>query len=410
MKKHILNNGLKLIYEYRPGNLTSFCIGFEAGALMEEDYELGTAHAVEHMLFKGTKTKSEYEINKLCDEVFGFNNAMTNYPYCIYYGTTLSEDFNRGFELYSDIILNPSFPQEGFKEEMAVISEELKEWKDDIAQYCEDELFYNAFESRRIKNLIIGTDQSIKAITLEDIRRFYEEFYVPENCTIAVASSLEFREILEAVENIFGNWDRKYIRKELIRYEGNKDGSFTCNREGINGAKLQYIYSIHELTDRELKGLSLFNLSFGEGTSSLLYDEVRTKKGLVYDIGSSIKNEKGIKLFSINLGTSSGNVDTALKLIDSIVEKVKLEQGFFNFSTIRNSTRMIKLKRELKLEKSILLCKELSTYEIMFGSAELFLEETDDLDTLTEKEILEVVNKVLVKPAVQIIMPGGGRK
>jgi predicted Zn-dependent peptidase len=405
MIKHVLNNGLKLIYEYKPGNLTSFCIGFEAGANMEQGYELGTAHVVEHMLFKGTKTRSEYEINKLCDEIFGFNNAMTNYPYCIYYGTTLSEDFFKGFRLYSDIILNASFPETGFKEEMAVIGEELKEWKDDISQYCEDELLYNAFESRRIKNLIIGNEESIKAITLEDIKRFYNEFYAPENCVISIISSLDFNYILETVDNVFGLWNRNYIKKELKFYEINGEGAFITIREGINGAKIQYIYSIHELNERELKALALFNLSFGEGTSSLLFDEVRTKNGLVYEIGSSIKNEKGIKLFSINLGTSIGNIHIALKLIESIIEKIKQQKNFFNAKTIASSSRMLKLKRELKVEKSIVLCKELCVYELMFDSADLFLKETEDLESLTNEEIVKVVNKVLSKPAIQIIKP-----
>ena len=110
MIKCTLDNGLEFIYEYREGSLTSFCIGFNGGALEEEGYNLGTAHAVEHMLYKGTYKKSEEEINNLCDELFGFNNAMTNYPYTIYYGTLSSEDFGKGFELLSDIVMNPIFP------------------------------------------------------------------------------------------------------------------------------------------------------------------------------------------------------------------------------------------------------------------------------------------------------------
>ncbi|MCM0650493.1 insulinase family protein [Clostridium swellfunianum] len=405
MIKHIFNNKLKLIYEYRPGNLTSFCIGFEAGALMENGYKAGTAHAVEHMLFKGTKTRNEFEINKLSDELFGFNNAMTNYPYCIYYGTTLSEDFYKGVELYSDIILNPSFPFEGFKEEISVISEELKEWKDDIIQYCEDELLHNSFKKRRIKDLIIGTEESVKAITLEEITQFYNEFYSPENCVISVVSSLRLEEVLELVGNNFGSWNKKYTKKNLNLYEENISETFKTYRKGINGAKLQYIYPIHDLNREELKVLTLFNLSFGEGTSSLLYDEVRTKRGLVYDISSTVKYEKGIKLFSINLGTSYENIDKATVLIDNIISRVKKEKNYFNANRISNMSRIIKLKRELKLERAIVLCKELATYELMFGDANVFYNEIENLDKITEEQILSTVNKVLTNPSIQIITP-----
>ena len=82
--KIVLKNGLTLIYQHKVGELTSFCIGFNAGALIENEGNYGVAHALEHMLFKATRTKSEFEINRLCDETFGFHNAMTNFPSAIY--------------------------------------------------------------------------------------------------------------------------------------------------------------------------------------------------------------------------------------------------------------------------------------------------------------------------------------
>lgn len=403
MEKQTLSSGIKFIYEYRPGNITSFCIGFEAGALMEQNCSFGIAHAVEHMLFKGTKHKSEFEINKLCDELFGFNNAMTNYPYAIYYGTTLSTDFEAGFHLYADILLNPSFPEEGFKEEINIICEELKEWKDDLVQYCEDELLYNSFEKRRIRELIIGNDQSVRAIQLRDIKEFYNKFYCPENCVITVASSLGKNEILNIVRNAFDKWERTYSERYMEEYESNKGGTYIKNREGINGAKIQYIYPIHELSERELNILSVFNLSFGEGTSSLLFDLVRTRAGLTYDISSSIKKEKGIMLFTINLSTSVENIDAAIKLINAAINSVKTEKGFLSPEKINKNLKTLKLKRELLLEKSIILCKELTTYELMFDSAERFYEDIEEMSGVTEEEVINLARKVLVNPSIQII-------
>ena len=116
------------------------------------------------MLYKGTKTRSEEEINRLSDEIFGFSNAMTNYPYVIYYGTTLAGNLDKGLELYSDIIQNPALGEAGFRCEMNVISEELREWADDLTQLCEDKLFGNCFKSRRLRERIIGTMESIQKL------------------------------------------------------------------------------------------------------------------------------------------------------------------------------------------------------------------------------------------------------
>jgi len=403
--KYKFENGLTFIYKRRPGNLTSFCIGFNAGALVEDNNSLGLAHAVEHMIFKGTKTRNEFEINKLCDETFGFHNAMTNFPYAIYYGTTLSNDFEKGFDIYADILLNPTFPEDGFKEEMNIILEELKEWKDDIYQHCEDELLFNAFKERRIKNLIIGTEESVNSITLNNIKDFYNEFYAPKNCVITVVSSLSYEDILTVINKYFGSWEREFSFDNTADYEDNKVGEYTEVKSDIQGAKIQYCFPIHSLSTAEIKALNLFNLSFGEGTSSILYDEIRTKNGFAYEIFSSIKNENGIKLFNIVLGTSKENIDRAISLINSKIEEVKNNTGFFNADKISSLAKSFRLKRELRNERSIELTKMITTYEIMYGDYDLMKEELADLENITEEDILRVINKVLVDPSIQVIRP-----
>lgn len=404
MKKHTLKNGIELIYEHCSADITSFCIGFNAGALEEvEGFKLGTAHAVEHMISKGTKTRNEKEINSLCDKIFGFENAMTNFPYVVYYGTSLSEDFKRGLELYSDIILNPIFPEEGFKEEMDVIMEEFKEWSDDIYQHCEDSLLYNSFSKKRIKNLIIGELDSIKSITLKDIKEFYERYYAPENCVISVCSSLVFDQVLSLVKEYFDEWNKEFKAISKDVKEINKPGIFTEKVPNIKGAKIQYLFDIDELEEDELKALTLFNAAFGEGTSGMIYEEIRTKNGLAYDIGSLIKNERGIKFFTINMGTSIENIEKALELTNHKIEEIKKAKGYFNEEKIRDLSKSIKLKRQLKLEKSIQLCKELTTYELMYGSAEKVYEEVENLEYINEQKILEVINKVLKDPTIQVL-------
>ena len=412
MEKIILKNGIKLLYKKAENNLSSFTIGFNAGANAEEDQNLGIAHVVEHMLFKGTTSRSEYEINKLCDETFGFCNAMTNYPYVVYYGTTLDEDFEKGLEIYSDILLNPSFPVHGFKEEIEVISAELKEWKDDLYQFCEDSMLYNAFNNRRIKNLIIGTEESIRAITIEEIKSFYEKFYTADNCTVSVISSMNLKEVSDIVEKHFSGFnhklraENKHIEenRECV-YENNKPGIYIQHRDDIQGAKIQYCFPIHELSEREISALKLFNLVFGDGTSSILYDEIRTKRGLVYDIGSKVKNETGIKIFTITLGTSYENVNGTIEIINSEIEKVKELRDYFDEQCILKLCKSYKLRRMLALEKSIQTSMSLCVYEIMYGDGFEIFSEFEAMENIKEEEIMRVVNKVLVNPTIQVLMP-----
>jgi predicted Zn-dependent peptidase len=411
MEKIILKNGIKLLYKSAENNLTSFTIGFNAGANSEKKEQLGIAHMVEHMLFKGTSSLTEYQINILCDETFGFCNAMTNYPYAVYYGTTLDEDFEKGFEIYSDILINPTFPLNGFKEEVGVIIEELKEWKDDLNQFCEDSMFYSCFKRRRLKNLIIGTEESIHSITIEQIIDFYHKHYTADNCVVSVVSSMSLNRVSEIVEKYLCNFTPKLYNEDRIIdneeyvYENNNPGIYFQYKNDIQGAKIQYCFSVHELNYREISALKLFNLVFGEGTSSILYHEIRTKRGLVYDIGSKIKNETGIKLFTISLGTSYENVDKTIKIINDEIENVKKLRNYFDEKCILKLCKSYKLRRMLAIEKSIQTSMNSCVHEIMYESGPEIFSEFDDMQSISEKEIMEVVNKVLVNPTIQVLMP-----
>jgi predicted Zn-dependent peptidase len=402
MKKIKLHNGVRIIYEQRASKLSSFCIGFNAGALEERSYSIGTAHVVEHMVFKGTIYRNESEINKACDEVFGFHNAMTNYPYAIYYGTTHNEDFEKGFSIYSDIVMNPTFPKQGFKEEINVIIEELKEWKEDLPQHCEDLLYQSSFEKRRIKELIIGNETSVQDITLEEIRSFYNRYYTPENCVISITSCTPFEEVIKIVTKYFGSWEKGFSGIEKEEKEDNREGLYIFY-ENITGAKIKYCFSLEGLSDEELEIISVFNSILGDGVSSLLYDEIRTKEGLAYEVISEVKRERGIRLLTIYVSTSKENINKVLESINLKLFEVNKSTELYSEDILKAAVKRLKLKRELALERSIELCKRLTTYELMFGAAELAFSEYGIKEHIKPKEVQRVVSKVIKAPSIVVL-------
>ena len=400
----ILKNKMKLIYTKTTSNLTSMSISIDAGACREKDL-LGLAHATEHMVYKGTRKRNEEKINKNLSKIFGFQNAMTNFPYVIYYGTMLNEDFEEGVELFSDIILNPIFPTEGFEEEMNVIKEELREWDEELEQYCEDKLFLNSFRERRIKYPIIGTNKDLQKIKLEDIKQFYKDNYLPDNTSIAVVSSLEFEEVKNIVESYFENWgtEDNGNNKEKIIYDKTNFGVYKEIKEGINTCKVQIIFPIDDLSYNEIKALRIFNEYFGEGVNSLLFDTLRTKNGLVYDILTKISYEKYIKLYKITYSTSKENLDKSLELINECIDKIERFEVNISDDDIFDFKKSMKLKRWFREEQNIILAKELSTYSTMFGDYKIYSEEFNNLDAIDKNYILDVAKKVLENKSIQVI-------
>ncbi|MEW9990622.1 M16 family metallopeptidase [Clostridium butyricum] len=405
MKEIILDNNLKLIYKHSESELTSICISLNAGAGIEVE-KMGVAHAVEHMVYKGTKTKSESQINEQLSSIFGFQNAMTNYPYVIYYGTLLNEDLNSGVELFSDIILNPEFDEKGFKEEMEVIKEELDEWDEEIEQFCEDKLFYNIFNKRRIKNPIIGTKESLDNLTVTDLKRFYEENYFPENTSISVITSIDFNSVKEIIDKYFGMWKSKVISRNSyinnIEYEKIDASKIQITkRQGIKNAKVQMIFPLDKLNFKELNAFRLFNQYFGEGVNSVLFDALRTKNSLVYDVITRISNENYIKMYKITFTTSKENVNKAVELVMNLIKEINLKDGLG--IRLESLIKSYKLKRLFREEQSIILAKELATYDTMFGDYKIYENELGKIDEITEVDILNSAKKVLKNSAVQVV-------
>ena len=364
MKDYILDNGLKLIYKKSNSELSSIAISLDAGAARDGKV-LGVAHVTEHMVYKGTEIRSEQQINEELSKVFGFQNAMTNYPYVVFYGTLLNEELYKGLDLFSDILLDPVFTEEGFKEEMEVIKQELKEWDEDLEQYTEDKLYYNSMEGRRIKYPIIGTKESLENMTIDDI---------------TIISSLDFEEVKEMVEESFSYWRSEKLPEDKEELQLPKTGIFIDKKDDINSSKVQIIFPINDLNQWEIKALRVFDKYFGDGVNSVLFDTLRTKHSLVYDVLTRVSNEEYIKVYEITYSTAQENVDKSIEIIKSF-----------------------KLKRLFANEQSVRLAMGISTYDTMFGDGYLYLDECENLDKMPISFIIDTAVKVLNNMTVQVI-------
>ena len=398
MKEFILDNGIKLIYSKGASQLTSISIGLEAGAAQDGKL-LGLAHATEHMVYKGTKKRNEDQINEELSKLFGFHNAMTNYPYVIYYGTLLGEELYKGVEIFSDLLINAAFPLEGFKEEMDVIVEELKEWDEELDQYCEDKLLFNTFRDNRLKYPIIGNIESLNKIKIEDIKNFYNSYYSPGNTSIAVVSSLGFEEVKGIIERYFSDWKQKDVQPAIEQDEVPLVGIYRDISDNINTCKLQIIFPINDLSEMEMKALRIFNEYFGEGINSVLFSYLRTRNGLVYDVLTKIGHEKHIRLYRINFSTSKDKVDKVLEIVKEAIDNIEM----LSEEKIAQFIKSIKIKKLFKEEQSIQLAKELSTYSVMFQDFRIYDNMLVGMEKITGSDILKVAKKVLKNTSIEII-------
>ena len=200
---------------------------------------------------------------------------------------------------------------------------------------------------------------------------------------------------------------KKMIEIELncknIEYEIPKIEIFNDKRDGIKTCKIEIVCPIDNLNEKEMKALRIFNQYFGEGVNSILYDTLRTKNGLIYDVITKIAHENYIKLYKITFSTAKENVNKSIDLVKECIEKLDLLEQYIDKKQIEQLIKNFKLKRLFREEQSIVLAKELATYDTMFGDYKIYINEINELDVLTNEMIFEVGNRVLKNLTIQII-------
>ena len=245
-----------------------------------------------------------------------------------------------------------------------------------------------------MKYPIIGRIEDLNRITLEDIKDFYKRYYSPKNAVISIVSDLTFEEVKEKVERYFGGWKGEEVEVQ-DSIEIPRLGEYIDFREGINSCRVEMIFTISNLTHEEIKSFRIFN------------EFLRTKNGLVYDVITTISNEKHIGLYKIEFSTSKEKLDKSLTLVKEAFNNVEKYEKDFTKEKIEELYKSIKLKKLFKEEQSIRLANSMTTYAIMFKDTNIFRDMLEGIEKLTSKDIIHVAKKVLKNPSIEIIMPRG---
>lgn len=214
-----LANGLEIVAETSPDAYSAaYAYMVKTGARDESPEVAGVSHFLEHMVFKGTDKRTSFEVNRELDDLSSSSNAYTSEEQTVYYATTLPDDQQPIVELLTDI-MRPALRQEDFDTEKKVILEE-------IAKY-EDQPPYNAFEkcvsvfwgNHPLANSILGTVESVTALTRDQMMAYFEQRYSPGNIVLAAAGNVDFDALVKTAEQLCGKWEPKAAPRETPPFQ-----------------------------------------------------------------------------------------------------------------------------------------------------------------------------------------------
>lgn len=309
-----LANGLRIIHMPSPTSVVYCGYAIDAGTRDEQPQELGLAHFVEHMLFKGTTRRRSWHILNRMENVGGDLNAFTNKEETIVYSAFLKKDFTRALELLTDIVFHSTFPQHEMDKERGVVLEEIDCYEDNPAELIFDDFEDILFRGHALGHNILGTPQHIKRFTTAYGRQFSERYYHPANAVLFVYGNIPFSRIVMWAERFTAhippgcaNTSRTaplpYVPRQV---EMTRHTHQTHVMMGCVG---------YPSGDKRRTGLYLLNnMLGGPGMNSRLNLALREHSGLVYNVESNLISYTDTGVFNIYFGTDANDADRCIEL------------------------------------------------------------------------------------------------
>jgi|UniRef100_A0A7C3QSM0 predicted Zn-dependent peptidase len=329
-KEHTLSNGVRVYWEpMLESRAASIGVWVRTGSRFEKPVEGGVTHFLEHMCFKGTKTRSAEEIANEMDFLGGEMNAFTSQEITSFYATVLSENAMRAGELLGDLLTNSVFDPAELERERHVVLEELAESRDDPEDRVMENLFRIYFRDHPFGAPILGTEETINGFTQDLVGHYFREHYHPGNLFVTIAGNVRWPQMIESLENSFRNISRNSGKSVSI---SRPEPAFSRMEEDEDFEQVHLCIGVQGLPQPHPLQTTLRVLSthLGGGMSSRLFQEVREKRGLAYSVFASPLSFSDGGIVRIAASTRPSRREELLSvLVDELkrLEEVPLTDG-----------------------------------------------------------------------------------
>ena len=403
VKKHYLDNGLEVITIKKDTQIASINVGIKVGAMNENINQKGISHFIEHMLFKGTAKRNNEELNYELESLGGEYNAYTDYDATVYTISCLSEELINAVNILGDMVTSSIFSEDELEKERGVILAEIRSSKDDIEDFSFNKVNEVGFNKSPLKYEVTGILDKVKNFTKDEIVAYYKKYYCASNAVITIVSSLEHKEALKIVEESFGNWN-KGKKSELVTInEKNIEKTVTTYKSNIEQSTVTYLYTYYDLKKDEELPLKFLNHRLGESANSLLFREIREKRGLAYDIYTHLDMTSNIKTLYIYTAVSKEDVNETIEAINETINKIKNDEINFGDKDLNIMKKVHKTAVISTIEDSAELCNYILHQELDGEDIFEFISDMNELNSLNKERISNVARKVLNNPTIHIL-------
>ena len=322
--KKQLNNGVNIVYQYLEG-YKSVSIGawIKTGSINETVLNNGISHFIEHMLFKGTKTRTTHDLSQIIDDLGGEINAFTAKDCTCFYTKLLSEHIETGVELLADMLSNSTFDADAIETEKNVIIDEINMYEDSSEDVVDDLLTKVVFGDHPLALPILGSKETVKNFTRDDLIQYFHEYYQPKQLVISIAGNFDESEMLALMDKHFGTLENFNDPKPECRSIPKLNYDVIAKEKEIEQVQVSIDFPGISYEDERNYEMMLLSNIFGGTNSSMLFQTVREKYGLTYSIYSQPSFYDYVGTMNITFGASKENLEQALNCIVDEIRKLR---------------------------------------------------------------------------------------
>ncbi len=394
VRRTVLPGGLRVVTEFLPA-VRSVALGIWVGVgSRDEDHaHAGATHYLEHLLFKGTSRRTALEISAEMDAVGGEMNAFTAKEYTCYYARVLDADLPLAVDVLSDMVTSSLITPKDVDAERNVVLEEIAMNDDDPSDTVHEAFTAKLFGDTPLGRPILGTVDSINAITRDQIFEHYQARYTPEHLVVAAAGNLDHDTVVQlVVRQAFGPALERAAEPAPPRLNGSHSGfgaaagvGTTLVSRGIEQANLVLGCEALARTDDRRFALGVLNAAFGGGMSSRLFQEVREKRGLAYSVYSFSAQHADTGMWGIYVGCLPAKADEVLAICTEEITRV-VEGGLTDAELARGKGQ-VRGSIVLGLEDPSSRMSRLGKSELVYPRLEPVDEVLTSIDAVTHDDI-----------------------
>ncbi|MDQ3070653.1 MAG: insulinase family protein [Acidobacteriota bacterium] len=387
--RDVLPSGLRLVTERMP-HVRSITVGawLTRGSRHEEEPQSGIAHFVEHMLFKGTATRSAEDIAQQIDSIGGQLDAFTAKEYASYYMKVLDEHLPIAIDLLSDMMTRPAFAPEDVGKEQDVILEEIKMVEDTPDDLVHEIFTQHAWGGHPLGRPILGTPETVSAFSAEGLRQYFAGAYTAPNIIVAAAGNLDHDALRAMIEEAFDGLPR--MGETFVDHPPSMVPGAVVRHKDLEQSHVCIGAPGHEQRHEDRYVSYILNTILGGSMSSRLFQNVRERRGLAYAVYSGMSSYRDTGMFSVYAGCATSKVEEVIAVVLEELRTIRREA--VSADELTRAKDHLKGSLMLSLENTASRMSHLARQEIYFGRHFTLDETLEGIERVTRQDILRVAD------------------